>query len=125
MVDDKNIITTTSAVNSITGLEAIVASMSKVSKDRQADFLLLQELIQSIKQAIEADELDLARTEIGRFETSWRIVEADVKSKLTEAHQAIEDMLKSLTSGINTQQGHEALLARLQKLRESIDFTDK
>jgi anti-sigma28 factor (negative regulator of flagellin synthesis) len=125
MVDDKNITTTTSAVNSITGLEAIVASMSKISQDRQADFVVLQELIQSIKQAIEADELDLAKTEIARFETSWRIVEADVKSKLTDAHQAIEDMLKSLVSGINTQQGHEALLARLQKLRESIDLANK
>jgi soluble cytochrome b562 len=116
---------TASVENSTATPKAAVASTAKSSTGTAPGFMALQGTIGSTKKAIEAGKLDAAKTEFAKFEDSWKTVEDGVKSKSGETYRAIEDGVKSVESGIDSKQGKAALLARLQKLSQSIEKASK
>jgi hypothetical protein len=95
------------------------------STDKAAGFTAIQGVISSTKKAVEAGKLDVAKTELAKFEDSWKTVEDGVKSKSPENYKAIEDGVESVQTGIAKKQNKEALLASLQKLSQSIDKARK
>jgi hypothetical protein len=111
--------------NSTATPETSTASTAKGSTDKAAGFTAMQRVISSTMKAVETGKLDVAKTELAKFEDSWKTVEDGVKSKSAQDYQAIEDGVESVQTGIAKKQNKEALLASLQKLSQSIDKARK
>jgi hypothetical protein len=113
--------TTTTPANSTTP----TASTTKDTSAKSSGFIALQGVIGATKQAIESGKLDVAKTELAKFEASWKTVEDGVKSKSPESYRAIEDGVQSVETGIGSKQPKAALLASLQKLSQNVDKASK
>jgi soluble cytochrome b562 len=100
-------------------------STTKDTPAKSSGFIALQGVIGATKQAIESGKLDVAKTELAKFEASWKTVEDGVKSKSPENYRAIEDGVQSVEKGIGSKQAKAALLASLQKLSQSVDQASK
>lgn len=112
--------------NSTATPETSTTSTAKESTtNKAAGFTALQVVISSTKKAVEAGKLDAAKTELAKFEDSWKIVEDGVKAKSAQDYQAIEDGVESVQTGIAKKQSKDALLASLQKLSQSVDKASK
>ncbi len=116
---------TTPVENSATTSETSTASAAKGSPDKTAGFTALQGVVSSTKKEVEAGKLDTAKTELAKFEASWKTVEDDVKSKSPETYKAVEDGVEAVDTGITKKQSKDALLASLQKLSQSVDKASK
>ena len=116
---------TTPVENSATTPETSPAATTKVSPDKVAGFVALQEVVNSTKKAVEAGKLDAAKNELAKFEPAWKTVEDDLKSKSPENYRAVEDSVKAIETGIAKKQSKDTLLAILQKLGQTIDKASK
>ncbi|AFY92981.1 hypothetical protein [Chamaesiphon minutus] len=112
----------TSASNSTDAPETFVALIDRYSTAQKSDLMVLKLIVELTKIAIEADNLDAAKTEFAEFEAYWRQTADLVKAGNMDAYHAIEDVTRSIANGIANQQSNEILLAKLLKLRESIDL---
>ncbi|PSB54336.1 hypothetical protein [Chamaesiphon polymorphus] len=112
----------TPASNSTDAPETFVALIARSSTSEKSDLMVLKLIVELTKIAIEADNLDAAKTEFAEFEAYWRQTADLVKAGNMDAYQAIEDVTRSIANGIANQQSNEILLAKLLKLRESIDL---
>lgn len=121
------ILSMTSCANKKTPVEnsAAIPASSVASTAKASGFAALQTVISSTKKAVEAGKLDVAKTEIAKFEDSWKNVEDGVKSKSAENYKAIEDGIESIDTGIAKKQSKDALLASLQKLSQNVDKASK
>jgi hypothetical protein len=105
----------------------VPAPKSKIigAAEKSKNLTDLQVMLSSTKKAIVAGKLAEAKTEFTAFETTWKTIESDVMSKSPDRHKAIEDGVKSVESGINSNLGKDALLASVEKLSQNIDIARK
>jgi predicted NUDIX family NTP pyrophosphohydrolase len=111
--------------NSTIAPSTATATASKAAPDQNAGFTALQGVVSATKTAVAAGKLDVAKTEIAKFEAAWKPVEDGVKAKSPENYKAIEASVEEIETGITKKQPKDALLASLQKLSQSVDKASK
>ncbi len=111
--------------NPVTTPATSTATAPQAAPDKSAGFKALQGVVSATKTAVEAGKLDAAKTEMSKFEASWKTVEDGVKSKAPDVYKEIEAGVELIETGITKKQPKEALLASLQKLSQSIDKAGK
>jgi hypothetical protein len=112
----------TSASNSTDAPKTFVALIDRYSTSKKSDLMALKLIVTLTKIAIEADNLDAAKTEFAEFEAYWQLISDLVKAGNIDVYQAVEDVARSVAEGIADRQNNEILLAKLLKLNESIDL---
>ncbi len=68
-------------------------------------------VVSKTKAAIDAGDLEQAKSEMSKFEDSWSKVEKGVKAKSPAAYDAIETNSKSAQSAVNNEDKAKALVA--------------
>jgi hypothetical protein len=111
--------------NSATVPENSTATAPKAAPDKAAGFVALQSVVTATKTAVAAGKLDVAKTEIAKFESAWKPVEDGVKAKSPENYKAIESGVEEIETGITKKQAKDALMASLQKLSQNVDKASK
>ncbi len=116
---------TATTENSATTPVTSTAIATQATPDKAAGFTALQKVVSSTTTAVTAGKLAAAKTEIAKFEASWKTVEDGVKSKSPETYKAIEAEIEAIETGITKKQPKDALLANLQQLSQNIDKARK
>ena len=115
-----NITSCTNKPDSVENSIAKTKAVTSAPQNKASGFTALLQVIKSTKKAIEAGKLDVAKIEFAKFESSWKTVEDEVKSKSADTYKAIENEVGSVNSGIDSKQSKNMLIANLQKLNQSI-----
>jgi ribosomal protein S20 len=68
-------------------------------------------VVSKTKAAIDAGDLEQAKSEMSKFEDSWSKVEKGVKAKSPAAYDAIETNAKDAQSAVNNEDKAKALAA--------------
>jgi hypothetical protein len=124
------VLTITSCANKTETVETPVATApadttAPQTPGKAAGLTALQSIVSATKTAVEAGKLDVAKTEIAKFEAAWKPVEDGIKAKSPEKYKAIEAGVEEIEAGITKKQPKEALLASLQKLSQNVEQASK
>ncbi len=93
-------------------------------KSGTVDFAPLQVVVDKTKAAATEKDLNLAKQEFDKFETSWKPVEDGVKSKSSANYNAIEEGIDGVNKGIKDKNPANVLTS-LQSLSQAIASLSK